>query len=72
MCLGAAYWARLDRVVFANTRRDAEAIGFSDAFIYAELDRPVSRRQLPLLRLADAAAAAAFREWREKPGKTPY
>lgn len=72
MCLGAAYWARLDRVVFANTRRDAEAIGFSDAFIYAELDRPISRRKLPMRRITDAAAAAAFREWREKPDKTPY
>jgi guanine deaminase len=59
-------------VVYANTRRDAEAIGFSDAFIYAELDRPVSRRKLPMERIADATAASAFREWREKPDKTPY
>lgn len=72
MCLGAAYWARLRRVVYANTRRDAEAIGFSDAFIYAELDRPLSRRRLRLERIADAAAAAAFREWRDKADKTPY
>jgi len=72
MCLGAAYWARIGRVVYANTRRDAEAIGFSDAFIYAELERPPSRRKLALVRIPDAAAAAAFREWREKRDKTPY
>jgi guanine deaminase len=72
MCLGAAYWARVGRVVYANTRRDAEAIGFSDAFIYAELERPPARRKLALVRIPDAAAEAAFREWREKRDKTPY
>lgn len=72
MCLGAAYWARIARIVFANTRSDAEAIGFSDAFIYKELARPASRRRLPLVRLADARAREAFAEWLAKPDKTLY
>jgi tRNA(Arg) A34 adenosine deaminase TadA len=72
MCLGAAYWARVDRIVYANTRRDAAAIGFSDDFIYRELARPLARRKLPIRRLASPEARDAFREWRDKADKTPY
>lgn len=72
MCLGAAYWARVDRIVFANTRRDAAAIGFSDDFIYRELARPRADRKLPIRRVASPEAKEAFREWRDKTDKTPY
>ena len=72
MCLGAAYWARVDRIVYANTRRDAAAIGFSDEFIYRELALPKAARKLPIRRLASPEARDAFREWRDKPDKTRY
>ena len=32
MCLGAIYWARLDKIYFANDRKDAAAIGFEILF----------------------------------------
>src|SRR5690349_4785723 len=38
MCLGAIYWARPKRVVYANTRYDAAAIEFDDDFIYQEIN----------------------------------
>ena len=44
MCLGAIYWAHLDRIFYANNRKDAAAIGFDDDFIYQELDLPVETR----------------------------
>jgi guanine deaminase len=72
MCLGAIYWARLARVFFANTAADAAALGFSDAFIYAELSRPPSRRSIPLIALMRDQAAAAFRAWEQKPDKIVY
>lgn len=72
MCLGAAYWARLDRIVYANTRKQAAAIGFSDAFIYAELARPKSKRRLPMARLMGREALEAFREWRKKTDRVDY
>src|SRR6267154_1859176 len=37
MCLGAIYWARPKRVVYANTRQEAAAIEFDDDFIYSEI-----------------------------------
>src|SRR5438445_9701967 len=33
MCLSAIYWARLKRVYYANTRKDAARIQFDDDFI---------------------------------------
>jgi tRNA(Arg) A34 adenosine deaminase TadA len=72
MCLAAAYWARVDRVVYANTRRDAAAIGFSDAFIYEELERAVARRSMPMTRIMGSEARSAFDEWLSKADRTPY
>ncbi len=72
MCLGAAHWARLDRVWFANTHADAAAIGFDDALSYRELALPPERHALPMRRLLGAEALAVFEAWREKPDKVPY
>nr|HQG67405.1 nucleoside deaminase [Paludibacteraceae bacterium] len=33
MCLGAIYWAHLDKMYFANTKADAQNAGFDDSFI---------------------------------------
>lgn len=72
MCLGAAYWARVDRILFANSRSDAAAIGFGDDFIYREIARPLGKRKLPLARLMGKEALAVFLEWHGKPGRIPY
>ena len=37
MCLGAAYWARVDAIYFGANAADAARAGFDDAFLYAEL-----------------------------------
>jgi len=72
MCLGAIYWARLDRVYFGNTAADAEEVGFSDAFIYEEIARPHAQRNVPMIQMMREQALAGFRAWAEKPNKTPY
>jgi guanine deaminase len=72
MCLAAAYWARVDRIVFANSRRDAAAIGFGDDFVYREIPLPPARRRLPMTRLMGREALAVFREWARKADKIPY
>jgi tRNA(Arg) A34 adenosine deaminase TadA len=72
MCLAAIYWARLDRVFFANSREDAAAIGFDDAFLYEEISKAIPDRQIPTTRLPLPEAAAVFAEWREKPDKVEY
>jgi tRNA(Arg) A34 adenosine deaminase TadA len=51
MCLAAIYWARLDRIFFANTREDAASIGFDDAHIYVEVSKPIEERVIPTVQL---------------------
>ncbi len=72
MCLSAIYWARLDRLVFANTREQAADIGFDDAFLYDELPKPLSERRLPSEHLPDTEAEAVFDAWRNKADKIHY
>jgi guanine deaminase len=72
MCLGAIYWARLERVYFANDRVDAAAIGFDDDHIYREFAVPMEGRQLPFIHLPLEEARAIFREWADKADKVPY
>ena len=72
MCLGAIYWARLDRVYYANTRADAAAIGFDDDAIYREFAKPIVGRSLPFIHLPSPEGLSVFREWMDKPDKIPY
>lgn len=72
MCLGAIYWARLDKIYYANTKADAAAIGFDDHFIYDELDRPMSERKLTFVQLMRNEALGAFKQWEQNEGKTHY
>ena len=72
MCLSAIYWARLERIYFANTRQDAAEIGFDDAFLYAELARSDAERALPARRLLGQEARSVFDAWLRKADKIPY
>ncbi|MCU0727936.1 MAG: nucleoside deaminase [Planctomycetes bacterium] len=72
MCLGAIYWARPDRVLFAATSRDAADAGFDDHAIYGEIARPAERRVIPFVRHMRAEALAAFRAWRERTDRRTY
>ena len=72
MCLGAIYWARIGKIFYGNTRKDARDIQFADDFIYEELDRPLSERTVPIVPLLRAEALHTFRLWTEKTDKTEY
>ena len=72
MCLAAAYWARIDRIVFAATRADAAAGGFDDAFLYEEIARPLELRHLPVEQALSEEGAAVFADWLAKPDRVSY
>ena len=72
MCLSAIYWARLDRIYFANSREDAAAIGFDDDFLYREVPKPIEERTIPTMKLELPEAKAVFDEWERKPDKVAY
>ena len=72
MCLGAIYWARLDGIVYANTRHDAAAIGFDDAHFYEQMTLALSEQTIASRHAPSAGARSVFLEWLEKEDKTPY
>ncbi len=72
MCLASAYWARVSRIVYANTRQDAAAIGFDDAAIYDEIPKAPADRAIPTLRIASDAGEAVFADWLKKADRVAY
>ncbi len=72
MCLGAIYWARLDKLYYANTKVDAKNIGFDDSFIYEEIELAPKQRKLPSEEMMGDEAIAAFDYWMKKEDKVEY
>ena len=72
MCLGAIYWAKIETIYYANTKTDAENIGFSDKFIYEELDKPMEQRTLPVVQMLRDEAMEAFKLWKTSPMRIDY
>lgn len=72
MCLGAIYWARPEKVYFANTRQDAANIGFDDDFIYNEITIPLEKRQIIFEQIQQENALEVFQEWKLKTDKINY
>jgi tRNA(Arg) A34 adenosine deaminase TadA len=66
LCLAAAYWARIKRIVYANDRKIAAAIGFCDDDLYAQFNLPPEARQIPMLHLPLPQAQAPLLAWRDK------
>lgn len=72
MCLSAIYWARLDKIYYANSRDDAADIGFDDEMLYREIPKPVNERTIPTVRLLEDEAIKSFEAWKNKTDKIPY
>jgi len=72
MCLGAIYWARIEKIVFAADKNDAAKAGFDDSFIYDEFALPHEKRAIPLKRLPLKNANLPFETWIIHEGKTKY
>jgi tRNA(Arg) A34 adenosine deaminase TadA len=72
MCLGALYWARPRRVVYAATRHEAAEAGFDDAFIYREISLEGADRRIPFVHQPVEEAGGLFVLWREKGNRKLY
>ncbi|HMH23420.1 MAG TPA: nucleoside deaminase [Puia sp.] len=72
MCLGAIYWARPRRVVYAATRHEAADAGFDDDLIYREINLPVGQRQIPFELQPQQEAVEVFGLWKGMQGKKLY
>ena len=72
MCLGAIYWARPERLVFASNKNDAAAIGFDDSFIYDEISLSYPQRKIETIHLPIPESLKPFIAWAEKSDKIEY
>ena len=72
MCLSAIYWARIDKIYYANTREDAQKIDFDDSLIYSELQKNIDKRKIPMIQMMRDEALKAFELWDKKTDKVKY
>lgn len=72
MCLAASYWARVSRIVYGATRKEAAAAGFDDSLIYDEIPLDPPQRSLPMLHLPSLPAKTVFYDWLTKSDRQPY
>jgi len=72
MCLSAIYWANIDKIYYANTKKDAAKIGFRDDHIYKEFSAPLNKRTIPIVQSMRKDALKAFELWEYKSDKVPY
>tara|TARA_B100000686_G_C16465230_1_gene799145 strand:- start:98 stop:562 length:465 start_codon:yes stop_codon:yes gene_type:complete len=72
MCLSAIYWARIDKIYYANTRADAQKIDFDDSRIYSELLKDITKRKIPMIQIMRNEALKAFELWEKKTDKVKY
>ena len=72
MCLGAIYWAHLDKIYYGATHFDAAAVDFDDSFIYRELELKPTDRNKPVENMLQTEAQAPFEAWRAKADQVEY
>jgi tRNA(Arg) A34 adenosine deaminase TadA len=72
MCLGAIYWARIERLYYAATREDAAQAGFDDASIYDQIVLPPAERAILAAQHFRQEALAAFDAWAKKEDRVEY
>lgn len=72
MCLSAIYWARLDKIYYANNRKDAAAIQFDDDHIYDEIPKAIEARKIKMIPLLRDEALKVFEIWQNKVDKIHY
>ncbi len=72
MCLGAIYWAHVDKVCYSCSHLDAKNAGFDDSHIYDEIRLPAEERQLPMQQHLRDEGLIAFTNWKKKINKIKY
>ena len=72
MCLGAIYWAGIEKVIYSCDRKDAEEAGFSDRDIYDQIKLAPGKRRIRFRRLATTEGKEVLRRWESYDNKIQY
>lgn len=72
MCLGAIYWARPDKLIFAASKNDAASVGFDDSFIYEEIPKALHERKMTTIQVLLEEGYTPFDEWKKSNQRVDY
>ncbi len=73
MCLAAALWARVDRIVYAATQEDAADAGFDDSSFYCQLSGGLSTvTDLEIVKEPHPNRLVPFQQWAANAQRTEY
>jgi guanine deaminase len=72
LCLSAALWARMDRVIFAADRYDAAAAGFDDRAFYEVFTSPPEAWPLTVEQVPGEGATLPFKQWNSRSDRVEY
>ena len=72
MCLAAVYWARIKKIYYGNSRKDAAQINFDDDEFYREIKQKISARKVPMVQISRDEAQKVFKKWVLLPQKQNY
>eukprot|EP00877_Chromochloris_zofingiensis_P005289 jgi/Chrzof1/14761/Cz09g15070.t1 len=73
MCMGACYWARVDRVFYATTAKDVKEHGnFEDEDFYQEFAKRPADRHIPATEFMRSEAIKVWEEFAKMPDKCHY
>ncbi len=73
MCLAAAYWAHIEKIVYGATIQDAEKYGnFADVNIYSEMKKDAKQRSIPQEEVSRDEAVEVWKEFAKMPDRARY
>jgi guanine deaminase len=72
LCLSAALWARMDRVIFAADRHDAAEAGFDDRAFYEVFTSPADQWPLTVEQVGGDGATLPFKQWNARSDRVEY
>ncbi|MBN1646393.1 MAG: nucleoside deaminase [Spirochaetales bacterium] len=72
MCFAAIHWAKMTKLYFGCTRKDAASIGFDDNFIYEVIQGKAVTEQVNCEQTGRELCLPAFEKWKNLDTKTAY
>ncbi len=72
MCMAAIIWARIPKVYYGANRKDAEAIGFADNYIYEFINGTAREERTSAEVLNRYECVELFEMWMQKEDKEMY
>ncbi|MCD6436540.1 MAG: nucleoside deaminase [Clostridiales bacterium] len=72
MCYSAIHWARIDKIYYGCSRKDAAEIGFDDQLLYDVLKGQHPDKQIESKQIERKSCLEPFKKWQENDSKTPY